>query len=105
MSLTFGIELEHVFAFDMYPGPGFEWMGFEGRDCGGHHQDGPSSRVLGADIGGVVLPAKSRLGTPCCTMPVALCVLKHAGLEGVIDGSGYASWSLDKVSQMLTSQR
>jgi hypothetical protein len=36
-------------------------------------------------------------------MPVALSVLHQAGLNGVINGSGYASWSLDKVSQMLTS--
>ncbi|KAK5265738.1 hypothetical protein LTR99_008876 [Exophiala xenobiotica] len=98
MTLTFGIELEHVFAFYMNPGDSFEWMGssFEDRDCGGNHEDGPSSRVLGADIAGPVSPPRSRLGQPCCTMPVALSVLHQAGLNGVINGSGYASWSLDK---------
>lgn len=33
MSLTFGVEIEHIFAFNTEPGPGYEWMfGSENTD-------------------------------------------------------------------------
>lgn len=33
MSLTFGVEIEHIFAFNTEPGPGYEWMfGSENAD-------------------------------------------------------------------------
>ncbi|KAK6364524.1 hypothetical protein LTS17_012147 [Exophiala oligosperma] len=43
MSLTFGIELEYVFAFDLNPRVGFEWMGTDGmtdKDLFGHDDTG-----------------------------------------------------------------
>ncbi|KIW11005.1 hypothetical protein PV08_10304 [Exophiala spinifera] len=113
MSLTFGIELEYVFAFDRSPRVGFEWIGVDGitdeelfeeeeEDDLALSYDDESEPATGVnmdvDVHQPVVFSDphscARIGQASTTMFVTQSVLEQAGLECTAGERGYESWNI-----------